>query len=102
MLRVAYSRSELNSTEVKLPNKCEMVAVKFTIQRKIPVVVATVYRPPSSDLEYATLNMDNLRELVQQNKSAILCTGGDFNLPDINWNDMYVTGNQYQVPVSPT
>ena len=46
--------------------------------------------------------MDNLRELVQQNKSAILFTGGDFNLPDINWNYMYVTGNQYQVPVSPT
>ena len=93
-------KSDLNSTEVKLPNKCEMVAAKFTIRRKIPVVVKTVYRPPSSDLDYATLSMDNLTELVQQNKSAILFTGGDFNLLDINWNDMSVTGNQYPVPVN--
>ena len=77
-----------------------LVLIKYTIRRKIPVVVATVHRPPSSDLEYATLSMDNLGELVQQNKSAILFTGGDFNLPDINWNDMYVTGNKYPVPAN--
>ena len=86
--------NDLNSTEVKLPNKCEMVAAKFTIRKKLQVVVSTTYRPPNSDLEYATLNMDNLRELSIQNKSAIILAGGDFNLPDIQWSDMSIAGNQ--------
>ena len=71
-----------------------MVSARFSV-RKLQVVISTTYPPPpppSLDLEYATLCMDNLRELANTNmhKSAIILAGGDFNLPDIQWNDMSI------------
>ena len=88
--------NDLHSTEVKLSNRmCEMVTARFSV-RKIQVVVSTTYPPPPprSDLDYATLYMDNLREMANMHNSAIILAGGDFNLPDIQWNDMSIAGNQ--------
>ena len=58
--------------------------------------------PPSSDLEYATMCMDNLREMANMHKSAIILAGGDFNLPDIQWNNMSIAGNQNPSAVNET
>ena len=34
-----------------------------------------------------------LEEISNSNKNAVIWIGGDFNLPDINWNSMAVNGN---------
>ena len=38
--------------------------------------------------------MDNLRDMANMHKSAIILAGGDFNIPDIQWNDMSIADNQ--------
>ena len=36
-----------------------------------------------------------IKTILQEYKKSILWIGGDFNLPDINWVDGSIQGNQY-------
>ena len=51
------------------------------------------YRPPNSDASYNEGMCKAFEEISNSNKNAVIWIGGDFNLPDINWNSMAVNGN---------
>ena len=56
----------------------------------------TFYRPPKSPidhLEQLELSMNNLKLLNGLHGKHVIL-GGDFNLPDINWQDRSISANQ--------
>ena len=93
-------KSNLNSSEIKLPCKCEMSAAKFKMGKKTNVVISSSYRPPNSNTAYAESNIKNFQFLTNINKDAIIICGGDFNLPDVKWNESKIVGNQYNREVN--
>ncbi|KAK2159937.1 hypothetical protein LSH36_143g04024, partial [Paralvinella palmiformis] len=87
-------KKDLNSRDVNLKKDAnrvapdtEIVFEKFKNKKKGSILLGCCYRPPSSDLSYANSLTNSIRSLTQPNPSSIVSTGGDFNLPDIQWED---------------
>ena len=91
---IAIKRS-LNSQSIEVKTESEQVWVKITRQRKCPIIIGSLYRPPKSGLDY----MENMRRcadsVIKKHKNSILWIGGDLNLPDIEWPSCSISGNQY-------
>jgi len=59
-----------------------------------------MYRPPSSDLQYAEEMCRNKRYLHISYPNSTIWIGCDANLPDINWKTNSVAGHNYPVTIS--
>ena len=77
----------------------EMVMASFQVKR-LHVLVGCVYRPPNSTQEYTNMVTSNLLWTQQQHQDAVYLVGGDFNLPDINWEDQSISGHQNLVAIN--
>jgi len=60
-----------------------------------PVYLCTVYRAPNSDLSHFEAVMSTLTNIAPNNLNSPIWIAGDFNLPDINWEDSLTTGHNY-------
>ena len=60
-----------------------------------PVYLCTFYRAPNSDLSHFEAVMSTLTNITQNNPNSSIWISGDFNLPDINWEDGSITGHNY-------
>ena len=65
-----------------------------------PLIIGAAYRPPSSGEEYMDRLCCSIRDVSTKNKKSIMWIGGDFNLPDIDWEKFSVTGTQYPGAIS--
>ena len=70
------------------------IAVKIETFQK-PIVLCAVYWPPKSDLQYLHQIGEDLKAINTKFKTNSIWCGGDFNLPDIDWNMNIITGHQY-------
>lgn len=60
------------------------------------ITIATYYRPPNrTDSEYLSKSTEEIRTLKPKSKNSIFIIGGDFNLPDIDWKTLNISGSQY-------
>ena len=94
-------RSDYTSEAVSDINiQTESVYCKIVVDRNNSLVVGSTYRPPSSGVEY----MDRLCEETEMIKNKfsrnVVWIGGDYNLPDINWNSSDITGTAYPAPLN--
>ena len=85
-------KNTLICDKVHKSKKTELIAVKVETYQK-PVVLCAAYRPPRSDLYYLQHMETTLKPF--QYTLAPLWFGGDFNLPDVDWNMNLITGHQY-------
>ena len=84
---------EFLSGNIKLANQ-KSVVVELANQKS--VVVGAYYIPPKRvDRIYLDKTLDEIRDLSNMHKNSIFIIGGDFNLPDIDWIDLSITGTQY-------
>ena len=68
--------------------------VNLNLNKKLHV--ASFYRPPKrTDDTYTDQATAEIRDLKNKAKGNILIIGGDFNLPDINWENTTLKGTQY-------
>lgn len=51
-----------------------------------PIIVGGVYRPPNADLSFLENLYSHLTPIVKKNKHVIIA--GDFNLPNISWENL--------------
>ena len=88
----------LTSHQLHIDSLCELVACKFD-QTDNPLVICSVYRPPSSNIEYLDCMCKDLQSITLTNPSSTMWIGGDLNLPDmiINWSLNAITGHQYSL-----
>ena len=71
----------------------ESVFCKINIKGNKPIIIGTIYRPPDKDMEISNNICRDISSLINSNKNAIFWLGRDFNLPDIDWKNESITGN---------
>ncbi|KAK2159518.1 hypothetical protein LSH36_151g00013 [Paralvinella palmiformis] len=73
----------------------EIVFAKIKNKKKEgSILLGCCYRPPSSDLSYTNSLTNSICSLTQHSPSPTVCIGGDFNLPDIQWEDHQISGQK--------
>ena len=83
---IAVSNDYISSNVTIQENNSEIVWAKVDLNSTKSLLLGNFYRPPDAEIE----TFEGLQKSVQQltksinNKHVIL--GGDFNLPDIDWN----------------
>ena len=92
---VACHRS-LISSAVDIPdNTSELSACQISLPNNSKLIVCSVYRPPSSNINYLDDLCKQLESIKRNHSDATLWIAGDINLPDINWEDNFVEGHAY-------
>ena len=76
------------------------IFTKITLDKNKTLIVGSVYRPPSSDHQYMEDLCSTIEHLKKRFKNAVIWIGGDFNLPDINWQSNTIDGNQNSTRVN--
>ena len=79
---IIIAKKSLITEELKNENNCEMVAVKVQSFSK-PVVLISCYRAPKKVPSDPLFN--EIARITLKYKQNPVWIGGDFNLPDIDW-----------------
>ncbi|KAK3108364.1 hypothetical protein FSP39_006467 [Pinctada imbricata] len=80
------TKASFDASEIALDTSTEMVAASIpTTSSSKPVIVCSVFRPPSSDEEYTKALCDTLHDIHEKHRDHIIWIGGDTDLSDINW-----------------
>ena len=95
-------KTDLKVTKAYESKKTELVAAKVECQGKRPIIVAAVYRPPRSNLQYMKDLCEDIKHLESKFSNNAIWIGGDLNLPDIDWNTLDVVSSQYLQEISRT
>ena len=66
----------------------EMVWVKLYLNKSKPIYACSLYRPPGSSPEPLFELSDILTKTHESSVSPVILLAGDFNLPDIKFEDM--------------
>ena len=88
-------KKNLSCTQISSSKESETIFCKIQIKGRKPLIVGSIYRPPDYDYDQSKTTTKEIYDIMNKNKGAIFWFGGDFNLPDINWKDQEITGNQY-------
>lgn len=88
-------RNDLITTEIKTDADCEIVWTKLTIQGSKSIYIGSYYRKPSSKLDMVESLDSSIQQISSSAKNNMpnIILGGDFNLPDINWDNNTVETN---------
>ena len=84
-----------NSELIFKSEKTESIYCKINQKGKKPTILACCYRPPINNLDYTLQVCQELAEIKSKYKKSNLLVGGDFNLPDINWESESIDRSQY-------
>ena len=91
LIKTCYS-SQI--ADIKSDAELLWIDVQLKNQRKL--LLSTFYRPPSSDDEYLKLFDASLLDIhtrTANDRNPPIIVGGDFNLPDINWEHNCVSAS---------
>ena len=59
------------------------------------MIIGSYYRPPNrTDDDYIIKIKEEISTLRKINKNAVFILGGDFNVPNINWQSNDITGTK--------
>ena len=89
-----------NTISVDQSSPADCIIIWCNISHKSgSVVVGSSYRPPYTSVNYLEqleLSMNNIKQLSGIDRKYVLL-GGDFNLPDIDWEEGSVKSNPHAV-----
>ena len=89
----------LTAHEINKQTRVEAVLVKIKLN-SVALTVGSVYRTPSQSTKD---QMDEITQFLDGlDTNDVLWIGGDFNLPDIDWNHERVIGRQYPASMNNT
>ena len=72
-----------------LNNALEILTVRLNLSK--PVTLSCVYISPNPSDSYMYDLISNLTQVIQSNPSTDIIITGDFNLPEINWDNLSTT-----------
>ena len=88
-------KKSLASKPINVSIKSESAYCQIPQASKPPTIIGCVYRPPENYLETCGLINKEIREVKSKFKKSLIWVGGDFNLPDINWESYSTHSNKY-------
>ena len=80
--------------------KTESVFAKDSLDKNRTLIIGSLYRPPSSDLQYMEDLCTTMELIGQRFKNSVIWLGGDLNLSDISWDSNTVNGNQNSAQIN--
>ena len=86
-----YSRKEIDTSNFP----CELIASELELSRSESLIVVSVYRAPNTNLRYLELMCYCLNDSADKNPNAVIWFAGGVNLPNINWSNCSISGNNY-------
>ena len=81
-------------SEITMNTSCEVVACKVEVCGT-SLIVCAIYRPPNNDDVYLNELCKVLYEIISKNPKLPIWVAGDFNLPNIDWNNLSITSYNY-------
>jgi len=97
---IIAARDGILGSDLHITTDTELTAANIECSGKQQLIIASIYRPPSSDLTYMQELRDQLHALHTQHPSATIWIAGDVNLPDIDWNTTTITSSSYAHSIS--
>jgi hypothetical protein len=89
------AKKELLLDKISTSKTLELISGTVTLGTNKRAVIAAYYRPPTSiQTSYLDKVKEEIASLRNDYKKAVIIVGGDFNLPDIDWSNHTITGNQ--------
>ena len=95
-------KKELNSSIEAVSSVSESIFVRINFKTNKPLIIGSVYRPTNNCRETCNSICADISNVISKNKKAIYFIGGDFNLPDINWQEEKIVGRQYPIDLNET
>ena len=95
-------KKSLNSELVLNSPLTESIYCKIHRKNNPPLIIGCVYRPPDKNLDICRLISREIYDLKSKFKKAIFWVGGDFNLPDINWEKSEISGYNNLLEINQT
>ena len=80
-------KSDITFDHVPTNTPAELCAVLVETTKNTKALIVSVYRPPNRDPDSAASLCDAIRSIANAHPGVPLWVAGDFNLPDINWED---------------
>ena len=82
-----YDRHQPEELIVDSSSDCEVVWVKVKVKGSSDLYIGSFYRSPDKNKPEYLQQLHKLLNKIPTDKGAHLWLGGDFNLPDINWEE---------------
>lgn len=90
------AKRELQLSDITRSKETEMISGSVQLSKRKKLIVAAFYRPPiRTDEAYTTAATTEFFTLKDKAGKNILIIGGDYNLPDIDWEDTSIVRHQY-------
>ena len=95
------AKAEFDAVEIELTTKTEFVAASFVCKNlKQPLTVGSVYRPTDNNFECTEDLCNAVSYIGRTYKNSTIWIGGDFNLPDIDWETNSIVSHNYLIPIN--
>ena len=62
-------------------------SVLLKLSSNVNLIAVCTYRPPRADVTYQTNSCNYITDIVDKYPEETVCCYGDFNLPDIDWEN---------------
>lgn len=96
-------RSDLAVKRIDTPTNIETVFAKMKTQpRGAPLIVCSIYQPTNNHQQYMHLLCNSIVKICKSNRKLGVWLCGDLNLPEFNWYNIDVTGNQCPSTINQT
>ena len=82
-----YESHQPEKLLVEASSDCETVLVKIKVQGSSDLYVGSFSRPPDKNKAEYLQELQSIMSRIPTDKGAHLWLGGDFNLPDITWEE---------------
>jgi len=88
------------SPEISYNDSQELIACKVKLSTNQSLIACCIYRPPNRSVDNIEALCGSLESIVLSYPHDILWIAGDLHLPDINWTDSNIAGNNYPLPLN--
>ena len=94
-------KNDLVCTPIYTSKNSELLAIKLQVSKSRSIIITAVYRPPNCTSEDQAKDLvDQLHQLRQDHCKSDFWIAGDFNLPDIDWENLTIRSHQYPAHMS--
>ena len=97
---IIAAKDSITGTVIDLHTETEFAAASFECHGKTPLIIGSLYRPPSSDLTYMEELCSKIKFLHTSYPNSTIWIAGDANLPDIDWKANTVSGHSYPISIN--
>jgi hypothetical protein len=97
------AKKQLQLGNITKSKDIELITGSVSLEGKKKMLVGAFYCPPDkTDKDYLNKVKEEISTIKDKYRRDIFVIGGDFNLPDINWEEQTIINRQYPIKTNQT